>query len=77
MEDDIDEGEQDLAASTLGTARRLRPQTINYARRAKRVDVRKLKDTIWQGLEVLAAPAKDPESMVCIQFPHTLSLYAL
>ncbi|KAL1717234.1 condensin complex subunit 2/barren [Schizophyllum commune] len=63
MEDDIDEGEQDLAASTLGTARRLRPQTINYARRAKRVDVRKLKDTIWQGLEVLAAPAKDPESM--------------
>ncbi|TRM65285.1 condensin complex subunit 2/barren [Schizophyllum amplum] len=60
MEDDIDESEQDLAASTLGTARRLRPQSINYARRAKRVDVRKLKDNIWQGLEMTI---KEPESM--------------
>ncbi|KAL1747902.1 condensin complex subunit 2/barren [Schizophyllum fasciatum] len=63
MEDDIDEGEQDLAASTLGTARRSRPQTINYARRAKRVDVRKLKDNIWKGLEIPIDPPKDPESM--------------
>lgn len=65
-----DAGEQDLLAATQGQTRRVRPEFVNYAKRAKRVDVRKLKDNIWKGLDIVVAkqePAnKDAdESMVC------------
>lgn len=50
---DADAGEQDLLAATQGQTRRVRPEFVNYAKRAKRVDVRKLKDNIWKGLNIV------------------------
>ncbi|KAF8845187.1 barren [Paxillus ammoniavirescens] len=47
-----DAGEQDLLAATQGMTRRARPEFVNYAKRAKRVDVRKLKENIWKGLDI-------------------------
>ena len=73
--DDIDEGssggisanpeERDLLAPLNGGSRRVRPQYVNYANRAKRVDVRKLKDNIWKGLNIVIPEPKEEESMVC------------
>ena len=69
---DTDAGEQDLLAATQGQTRRVRPETVNYAKRAKRVDVRKLKENIWKGLDIVIAKTKldddkeDDESMVCL-----------
>jgi len=51
-----DPGEQDLLASTQGKTRRVRPEFIKYTKRAKRVDVRKLKENIWKGLKI---PTRD------------------
>ncbi|KAF9564247.1 barren [Agrocybe pediades] len=50
---EIDEGEQDLLAATQGQTRRVKPEFVNYTRRAKRVDVRKLKENIWKGLDIV------------------------
>jgi len=52
-----DAGEQDLLAATQRQTRRVRPEFVNYAKRAKRVDVRKLKENIWRGLDIVVAPA--------------------
>ena len=60
MMPDEDAGEQDLLAATQGHTRRVRPEFVNYARRAKRVDVRKLKDNIWTGLSIVV-PKEDKE----------------
>jgi len=50
-----------------GTSRRVRPQYVNYTKKAKRVDVRKLKENIWKGLDIKVQKLKDPdESMVRI-----------
>jgi Condensin complex subunit 2 len=54
----IDAGEQDLLAATAGQTRRIKPEVINYAKRAKRVDVRKLKDNIWKNLDIVVHKAK-------------------
>lgn len=43
--------EEDLLAATQGQLKRVRPENVNYAKRAKRVDVKKLKDSIWKELE--------------------------
>ncbi|THH01047.1 hypothetical protein EW026_g1576 [Hermanssonia centrifuga] len=48
-----DSGEQDLLAATQGQMRRVRPEFVNYAKRAKRVDVRKLKENIWKNLDIV------------------------
>lgn len=62
---DVDAGEQDLLASTQGQTRRVRPEFVNYAKRAKRVDVRKLKDNIWKGLDIVSkTKVKEDEGMV-------------
>ena len=53
------EEEQDLLAATQGQTRRVRPELVNYAKRAKRVDVRKLKDNIWKNLDIVIPPQKD------------------
>lgn len=45
--------EGDLIAATQGTLKRVRPEHINYTKRAKRVDVRMLKDNIWKGLGIV------------------------
>ncbi|KAI0305909.1 condensin complex subunit 2/barren [Multifurca ochricompacta] len=51
-------GEQDLLAETQGKTRRVRPEFVNYSKRAKRVDVRKLKENIWRGLKI--TPEQQP-----------------
>ncbi|KAH9479636.1 Condensin complex subunit 2 [Psilocybe cubensis] len=55
---DEDAGEQDLLAATQGQTRRVKPQAVNYTKRAKRVDVRKLKENIWKGLDIVVAKKK-------------------
>ncbi|OBZ74203.1 Condensin complex subunit 2 [Grifola frondosa] len=57
----VEPGEQDLLADTQGQTRRVRPEFVNYAKRAKRVDVRKLKDNIWKGLDIVAPTAEEKE----------------
>lgn len=48
------EGEEDdLLKATQGQLRRVRPEEVNYAKRAKRVDVKRLKDSIWRELETV------------------------
>jgi condensin complex subunit 2 len=56
-----DPGEQDLLADTQGKTRRVRPEFVNYTKRAKRVDVRKLKENIWKGLNI---PTPEGDVMV-------------
>lgn len=60
------EGEEpDLMATLAGSSRRVRPQYVNYTKKAKRVDVRKLKENIWNSLDIKIPKPKDPdESMV-------------
>lgn len=45
--------------------RRVRPEFVNYAKRAKRVDVRKLKENIWKNLDIIVPDEKEDDSMVC------------
>ncbi|KDQ19090.1 hypothetical protein BOTBODRAFT_28583 [Botryobasidium botryosum FD-172 SS1] len=51
--------EEDLLAATQGQLKRVRPEFVNYAKKAKRVDVKKLKENIWKGLDIVVA---DPEA---------------
>ncbi|KAG9104291.1 hypothetical protein FRC06_003799 [Ceratobasidium sp. 370] len=60
--------EEDLIAATQGTLKRVRPEHINYTKRAKRVDVRMLKDNIWKGLGIVVPRTAD-ESEV-FRDPH-------
>ncbi|KAF8479765.1 condensin complex subunit 2/barren [Russula ochroleuca] len=55
-----DPGEQDLLADTQGRTRRVRPEFIKYTKRAKRVDVRKLKENIWKGLKIPTPDEQQP-----------------
>jgi hypothetical protein len=55
-----DPGEQDLLAETQGKTRRVRPEFVNYTKRAKRVDVRRLKENIWKGLKI-PTPEEHPD----------------
>ena len=48
-----------LAETHLQQLNRVRPEFVNYSKRAKRVDVRALKDNIWKSLE---APADDDDA---------------
>ena len=57
---------QDLLAATQGQTRRVRPDFVNYATRAKRVDVRKLKDNIWTELNIVVS--KEDGDMVSTVF---------
>ena len=60
--------EDDLWQGTQGQElRKSRPENVNFAKKAKRVDVKRLKDDIWSGLKTLvpAAPTleeDDPET---------------
>lgn len=53
------EQEEDWLASTQGQLKRVRPENVNYAKRAKRVDVKKLKDSIWRELEEVTIKVKE------------------
>ena len=46
----IDDDDVDLLAQTKGKLKRVRPEFVSYSKKAKRVDVRKLKDTMWKEL---------------------------
>ncbi|KAK2465681.1 hypothetical protein APHAL10511_002225 [Amanita phalloides] len=67
----LDAGEQDLLAATTGQTRRVRPEFVNYAKRAKRVDVRKLKENIWKGLDIVTAPRESEDGMDVDECPPT------
>ena len=60
----VDPAEQDLLAATQGQTRRVRPEFVNYAKRAKRVDVRKLKENIWKGLKITVPEEQGEDDMV-------------
>lgn len=60
----IDPAEQDLLAVTQGQTRRVRPEFVNYAKRAKRVDVRRLKENIWKGLNITVPETQGEDEMV-------------
>jgi condensin complex subunit 2 len=62
LADTADPGEQDLLARTQGKTRRVRPEFIKYTKRAKRVDVRKLKENIWKGLKIPTPDEQQPAS---------------
>ncbi|KAK0548242.1 hypothetical protein OC846_004546 [Tilletia horrida] len=49
--DDIGVGGEDGAAQ-LELVRRVKPQMVNYAKKASRVDIRKLKENIWKELGI-------------------------
>ncbi|KAJ1306772.1 hypothetical protein OPQ81_007758 [Rhizoctonia solani] len=53
--------EEDLIAATQGTLKRARPEHINYTKRAKRVDVRMLKENIWKGLNIVVPKRENDE----------------
>ena len=67
MSGENDSGDRDLLSETQGLGREVRPEMMNYAKRAKRVDVRKLKDNIWKGLDIVVLDNKgedDSDNMV-------------
>ncbi|GAA5987752.1 hypothetical protein JCM11641_006519 [Rhodosporidiobolus odoratus] len=64
-QDEAEKELDDLAAASAGQVRRARPETVNYAKRAKRVDVKRLKDSIWRELEEVVLEVKE--------FPKELS----
>lgn len=51
--------------------RRTRPEYVNYARVAKKVDVRRLKENMWKGLEGLLPPLPDVPLSVASQEQNT------
>ena len=55
--------EDDLLAATQTQLKRARPQFVSYAKKAKRVDVKKLKENIWKelALELPASTARNEE----------------
>lgn len=61
----VEGDEPDLMATLAGSSRRIRPQYVNYTKKAKRVDVRKLKENIWRSLDIKISKQDDAdESMV-------------
>lgn len=52
--------DEDLMQATQGQQlKRARPENVHFSKKAKRVDVKRLKDDIWKGLKDLAKPADD------------------
>lgn len=50
--------------------RKVRPENVHFAKKAKRVDVKRLKDDIWSGLKTLV-PEPHDESSEEVRFSHT------
>ncbi|WRT64946.1 uncharacterized protein IL334_001886 [Kwoniella shivajii] len=51
--EDLLQGSQDIQL------KKSRPENVNFAKKAKRVDVKRLKDDIWTGLRSLVPPEKE------------------
>lgn len=64
------EGEDELPTQAL---KRTRPEVVNFTKKAKRVDVRRLKDTIWKELaidvDVLSEQTDESEVSCCVRAP--------
>jgi hypothetical protein len=71
--EDEDEPE-DIMRETQGQLKRVRPENINYAKRAKRVDVKKLKDSIWKELEEVTITVKEVRIRAFIYLSRALLL---
>lgn len=56
--------EEDLLAATQGQLRRVKVENVNYAKRAKRVDVKRLKDAIWKELEGVVVRVDEVRSFI-------------
>lgn len=54
----------ELQAATQGQIRRVRPEFVNYAKKVKRVDVRKLKENIWKGLDIVLPKTEEEDDEV-------------
>lgn len=48
--------DEELHAAAQGQVRRVRPEFVKYAKKVKRVDVRKLKENIWKELDITVPP---------------------
>ncbi|KAF9033685.1 condensin complex subunit 2/barren, partial [Rhodocollybia butyracea] len=60
----VDPGEQDLLAVAQGQTQRVKPKAVRFSKWAKQVDVRKLKENIWKGLNIdELTPKKNAEDM--------------
>ncbi|KAF9070999.1 condensin complex subunit 2/barren, partial [Rhodocollybia butyracea] len=60
----VDPGEQDLLAVAQGQTRRVKPEAVRFSKQAKQVDLRKLKENIWKGLNIdELTPKKNAEDM--------------
>lgn len=56
-----EDNEDDLWKGTTGI-RKARPENVNFAKKAKRIDVKRLKDDIWSNLKSLIPPSSIPTS---------------
>lgn len=66
--------EDDLWQGTQGQElKKSRPENVNFAKKAKRVDVKRLKDDIWSGLRTLVPvePAPRSESEDEVSYPSS------
>jgi condensin complex subunit 2 len=70
-----DPGEQDLLADTQGRTKRVRPQFVNYTKRAKRVDVRKLKENIWRGLKIPTPEQQPADAEVMVRLARCICVF--
>jgi condensin complex subunit 2 len=59
----VPEGSQD-EFGTLLRARRARPDYVNYAKTAKKVDVKKLKDNLWTKLDIVEVDPLDVRQLM-------------
>lgn len=55
--------EDEELTQTLQALNRVKPEYVNYAKKAKRVDVKKLKENIWKELGILGTTSEDPAEM--------------
>jgi len=53
----------DFGSQLVTQNRRVRPDYVQYARAAKKVDVRKLKENMWTGLKLAPIPGQDPDDV--------------
>ena len=51
-----------FGANLVAQSRRLRPEYVKYARVAKKVDVRRLKEEMWRGIGFSATPDAPPQT---------------
>lgn len=56
--------------------KKAKPENVNFAKKAKRVDVKRLKDDIWSGLKVLVPEAPSDDSVSCILIATSRRLYS-